>query len=388
MRISRYKQILSLISNSGPKSRNQFADSFDITLSGAKRLVDNLILKTILRKSGHSEPGRGRPTEFFEFNPDFVRCGIIYIGRATSKSALYDFAGKQLEVNVQQTDFSKDSKAFIGLLQQNVQDWLSQGRRASLKATAIVAGGVVNHANRTVSHLHPENGWQHIVLDEYLSAPFKGTVIAPYAYAAMTAEAALAGLKDVQDPSVFFHFGSNVVSAFSIRGHIHNGLGAIHGHLGHTPVPGNTLACYCGKEGCAETLISTEGIINQFKRAIKAGAENSIGEISLDNIIRGAAAADPLAQRILQESARIAGTLLSQSVNFFGPRYIVLGGTLFFQDRGVAERLANIIQDTIREKSFVPSADRAEVRISKLGIGSLITGGAIIARNRWIEENM
>ena len=386
MRISRYKKILSLISSSGPQSRTRLAEEFNITLSGTKRLVDELLEKGILERTGLQKGESGRPSELFYFNPGYGLLAAIEIGRTTSKAALFDLSNSMVEQHTCATDFSVLPRDFITGLWSRVSAWLALRPGHRLLSVGFAAGGVVSPARMTVAHLHPEKEWQAISLE---GLHFNGhrPVVAPYAVAALTAEAVEGGLADLRDNALFFHFGSNVVGAVLIEGKIYENTNASHGHLGHMPLHNNTLRCYCGNTGCAETLISTEGMVAQFQRAVAAGAANTLGSaVTLPAMIKAAAASDRLCLRIFEEAARIAGGLLAGPVNLLSPRHVVLGGEIFFNDKKLGERLVTIIRNAIREQSFYLNAESLTVRTSRLGNDSLIAGAALCARNQWIEN--
>lgn len=386
MRISRYSKILSFISSSGPQSRTRLAEEFNITLSGTKRLVDELLAKGILERTGIKQGESGRPSDLFYFSPGHGLLAALEIGRTTAKAALFDLSNRMIEQFTCATDFSMKPRDFITGLWSHVSGWLAARSDRKLLSVGLVVGGVVNPARMSVAHLHPEKEWQAISLE---GLDFNGhrPVVAPYAVAALTAEAVEGGLAALHDNALFFHFGSNVVGAALIQGRIYGNAKAPHGHLGHTPVAGNTLRCYCGNTGCAETLISTEGLVAQFQRAVEAGAVNTLGvEATLSAMIKAASGSDRLCMRIFEEAARIAGGLLAGPVNLLSPRHVVLGGEIFFNDRKLGERLVSVIRDTVRAQAFYMNAEPLEVRTSKLGNDSLISGAALCARNKWIED--
>ncbi len=384
MKISRYKKILSLISRSGPKSRVDFVNAFNLTLSGAKRVVDDLQARKLLVRIGQKQALLGRPSDIFDFNPEFGLLGALEIGKMWAHSALYDFSARQLKRREYRMDFSVSPQEFMMRLINDLQEWITEYPGRKLLSTAIAAGGIVNSSVRTIAYLNQNTAWQTICLDSIIPAGYiPAPTLISYATAALTAEARSGTLANVMETSLFFHLGSNAVSAFMINGQIYENSDAVPGQLAHIPLTGNTLHCYCGNVGCAEGLISTQGMLRQFEQAVHEGAVNTICDITIENMVRG----DRLSLRILENSCRIAGDLLAGAVNLLAPRYIVLGGLVFFLEPELGHRLKNIIEDSIREKSFPGNAEHLEVKLSSLVNESMITGAALAARNQWIEEN-
>ncbi|RYF02914.1 MAG: ROK family protein, partial [Deltaproteobacteria bacterium] len=61
--------------------------------------------------------------------------------------------------------------------------------------------------------------------------------------------------------------GTGVGGGVIFNGHVHSGPNSIGGEWGHTPlVVDGALDCYCGKQGCVETVLSGPGLLRDYRR--------------------------------------------------------------------------------------------------------------------------
>jgi len=165
--------------------------------------------------------------------------------------------------------------------------------------------------------------------------------------------------------------GTGVGGGIVFHGRLHEGPQHIAGEWGHNVLEPGGPACYCGKRGCVETLLSGPGLVNDYlacggaaqgrasvpyrdvpmPRAQEAqerpaggttpGMEEveqrreqlprtpgATGDVSLDAraIVELAATGDVLAESAMQRYLERFGRALSVVVNILDPDAIVLGG--------------------------------------------------------------
>jgi glucokinase len=95
-----------------------------------------------------------------------------------------------------------------------------------------------------------------------------------------------------------------------------------HGHMaGHISVRGSDLACYCGRVGCLEALVSASGLVAAAERA-------GLGAVSAQAVFEAAAQGDALATGLVQTLVGDLHLGLANYINLFAPDAIVLGGGL------------------------------------------------------------
>ncbi len=121
--------------------------------------------------------------------------------------------------------------------------------------------------------------------------------------------------------------GTGVGGGIAIRGEAWRGANAIGGEWGHIPLqtprdderPGP--ACYCGRFGCVETLLSGPGMLQEYNATSKPAA-------NVQEILARAAAGEAQAEAALARYEDRLARCLATVINILDPSVIVLGGGL------------------------------------------------------------
>ncbi|MEM6533963.1 MAG: ROK family protein [Myxococcota bacterium] len=114
--------------------------------------------------------------------------------------------------------------------------------------------------------------------------------------------------------------GTGVGGGWCVNGQILNGLQGIAGEWGHTPLePETGPACYCGRRGCVETLLSGPGLLRDYR--------SSGGQVvATAEVVERAAAGESLARAVLDRYIARLGRALATVINIVDPDIVVLGG--------------------------------------------------------------
>lgn len=121
--------------------------------------------------------------------------------------------------------------------------------------------------------------------------------------------------------------GTGVGGGIVFNGHVHAGAQHIAGEWGHNMLEADGPACYCGRRGCVETLISGPGLARDY---VAHGGDE---RCDAAEIARRARAGETLAEEAMQRFLARFGRALSVVVNILDPDVIVLGGGLSNIDR-------------------------------------------------------
>lgn len=393
MKISRYKPILKILSQYGPQSRSEFQKAFDITLSGSKRLIDVLLKREIVLRTGETYSSGGRPSELFDFNPEFAYLGAIEIGRAATFVALFDFCGHKIKGAEFPTDFDKTPDEVLNELSNKLLSWSNDLDKDRELYVSIATGGIVEKTNKTnikyISFPSKNKKWLKFEPTKILKDKFKNIIsIVPYADACLIAESRNGVLSGNTESSFLFHLGSDVVSSFRHFGHIHKSQYGMAGQIAHVPIYGNNLKCFCGNIGCAETLLSTYNIVEQLKKAYNVTENYSLGEIiSLQTLIDGASKKNNICLGLLETIAQNVATLIGPAINLLGPSHVLFSGRLFTTNSSIGKQLQKLVTNALKDHAYPPNIQNTKFNISELGEDAIITGAALSARNRWINDN-
>lgn len=120
--------------------------------------------------------------------------------------------------------------------------------------------------------------------------------------------------------------GTGTGAGIAVDGRVLVGPNRLAGEWGHNPLPWPPadeprLACYCGQQGCVETLVSGPGIAQDHAR-LHGGAHTA------QQIAAAAEAGDADAQATLARWHQRLARALAGVINLLDPDVIVLGGGL------------------------------------------------------------
>ncbi len=114
--------------------------------------------------------------------------------------------------------------------------------------------------------------------------------------------------------------GSGVGGGIVMEGKVWNGCHGIAGEWGHNYLDDSGGACYCGKTGCVETIISGPAL-QRFYAGI-TGNNFTLKEI----VLRYEQNSDDAATQTIQRLCRFFGKAVSVVTNLLDPDIIVVGG--------------------------------------------------------------
>ena len=126
--------------------------------------------------------------------------------------------------------------------------------------------------------------------------------------------------------------GSGVGGGLVVNGKVINGRHGIAGEWGHIYLDEEGEACYCGKYGCVETILSGPALQRYYQK--QSGQTKNLKEIM------GSLETDQFAQQTMDRLLYFFGKGLSAIVNIIDPDVIVIGGGVgnvaALYDQGIA----------------------------------------------------
>lgn len=158
--------------------------------------------------------------------------------------------------------------------------------------------------------------------------------------------------------------GTGVGGGVVVGGRVLNGSQGIAGEWGHNVLEPGGRACYCGKSGCVETVLSGPSLERFYGE--QTGTNRRLPEI-MERL-----GEDPAADMTLERLCSKFGEALAVVVNILDPDVIVLGGGV-----GNIEQLHTQGRASLERFIFNPSP-RAELRAPLLGDSAGVFGAAML----------
>ncbi len=140
--------------------------------------------------------------------------------------------------------------------------------------------------------------------------------------------------------------GTGVGGGVVVNGSLLEGLHGIAGEWGHNPLRGETSPCYCGRQGCIETVFAGPSL-ERFYR------EQTGETLRLPEIAARAAAGEAAAVATLERLREKFGEAIAVVLNILDPHAIVIGG-------GVGN--IDLLYEEATREAVLPHTFNSEVR--------------------------
>ena len=166
---------------------------------------------------------------------------------------------------------------------------------------------------------------------------------------------AMLGAVPAQLPSAKVVFGiimgTGVGGGVFVNGQILNGRHGIAGEWGHNFLDPSGGACYCGRVGCVEKILSGTSLENFYFQ--QTGKKKKLKTIADERLI------DPAAAQTMQRLHHFFGKAVANVINILDPDAIVIGGGVGNIDsiytEGVAEASKFIFNNRLETKIMKPA---------------------------------
>lgn len=178
---------------------------------------------------------------------------------------------------------------------------------------------------------------------------------------------------------VYLTLSTGVGGGAVIDGRLHEGAAGNGGEFGHVVVRHRGRDCACGRRGCLETYASGTSIAARARERLADRPDSALAahgpQVRAEHVTEAAAAGDPLARELWDETVDVLADAVADVVNLFEPDLVVLGG-------GVTTSVAPLLEPVrraVRERAMAPAARTAEVHLSSLGAQVCLAGAAAAA---------
>ncbi len=159
--------------------------------------------------------------------------------------------------------------------------------------------------------------------------------------------------------------GTGCGGGMVFRGAVWTGPQAIAGEWGHMSIDPAGPECYCGKQGCVETLISGGGLERRWR---ERGGESR----RLPEIVAAARRGEPQAAAFMQDAYVHFGRALANLISILDPEIVVLGGGVSNVDEWYTEGVAQVARHVFSDSLETPIVKHT------LGDSAGVIGAALV----------
>jgi predicted NBD/HSP70 family sugar kinase len=309
-------------------SRQRIAAQTGLSLATVATLVGELLAAGVLVDVGF-EDTTGRPRGLVSVDPAGVLIGVD-VAETYVRVDLFDVALRFLGGVEEQVHPEEN-------LPEHVVSHIVSGVRAVLEHARVpverVLGAGISVPGQVdrrggVSVFAPNWNWHDVPLRDllaerldirmYLDNPLRAEVVAELWFGASH------GREDI----IVLNLGTGVGAGLAFRGALHRGATNSAGEWGHTTLVMDGRPCRCGGRGCVEAYVGAPGIIAHLREldpdSPMLDARDQTATIGA--LASGVDAGDPVALKVLAETARYLGAAIANLINLLNPETIILSG--------------------------------------------------------------
>lgn len=362
-------------------SVSHICDQLDLSIPSVTKLLNELTEAGWIEKKGEGASKGGRKPVMLGLVAGLFYILCIDIELFAVKIALFDNTLK-LEGRIDFVANLSKTREDISILKQKADELLASAglSKDQLIGVSICMPGLVSE-QKGDSFFYLKDPYSNQSLVNYFESLFNlPAIIQNDVNAAAQGELKHGKAKGVKDALVLlmdWGLGLGII----MDGKVRKGSLGFSGEIGHIPFDYNGELCYCGKQGCLETIASGNALIRLAKEGIKSGQHSIIYELchqELDNIepkliIEAANKGDLFAIKLLSQVGSAIGKGISTLIQIFNPALIVLEGRI-----AAAEQYITLpMLQSINTYCMTQIREHTQIAVSQLSDQANLIGCAV-----------
>jgi glucokinase len=310
----------------------------------------------------------------------------VDLGGTKIDTALVDSSGRILSSHYRLVSPEKDPDSTIAGIIDSANICLKEAGEQSA-ALGVGVAGQIDKVQGLVRNSPNLPGWNNVPLGPRLAAGcglpvFINNDVRLYTWGEWQFGSGK-GLRDMVCLIVGTGIGGGVISG----GCLLEGSRNTAGELGHMTVVAGGRKCRCAGEGCLEAYAGGWAIAERTRDAVSANPQAGQTLIDIAGDISGITSVtlseayrrgDPLAQRLLKDTAKYLAAGIVSIVNIFNPSLIILGGSVIL---GLPD-LVPAAEKRVRSLALPTPLEDLRISLGALGNKAGVIGAAGYARSR------
>lgn len=366
------RTVFEALLHHSPISRAHLAKLTGLSKQTMSEVVDAFEQQGLVRRVGRTRGNVGRTAVLYELSPTGGHVLGIDLGAQQLTVALADIAGRVLAELHEPTDSRGGTWAIEQIAR--LSDHLAREHHTHLsriRSIVLATPGVVNPRSGAIELAPNITGLDHInvvgLLAEKLGSP---VVCENDINLALLGEIWHGCAQNVANVA-FLALGSGVGLGLYINERLVRGENGAAGEIAYLPIGGDPLQAEARAQGCLEYHVGAAGVVRRYREA--GGPEVE----SVRQVFERAQAGDPIATRVVAETARLVALAAATVIATVDPKLLVLGGAVGAR-ADFADQVARLL---------VQLAPRpVEIRTSILGRRAGVVGALSVALRRLHDE--
>ena len=187
------------------------------------------------------------------------------------------------------------------------------------------------------------------------------------------------------DDFAYVKIATGIGSGHMSGGRLFRGANGVAGEIGHMAIDPHGEPCVCGLRGCLTTFIGSQALLDRAARLRSEHPESPLvqDEPTVALLEQATLAGDPLATRLVEDTAEKLGIAIASMLNLMNPAKVILGGSL----TQVGEALLTPLRETVRRRTLVSSLDGSAIVASELGPRAGAVGAATMVLEAALNDS-
>ncbi|MFE5022297.1 ROK family protein [Streptomyces sp. NPDC056656] len=325
---NRYAVLRHLIAKS-PASRGELAEATGLSQATVATLVGELTALGLLVEVGFEESAGGRPRSLVAVDAAGGALIGVDVAETYVHAELFDLAlGVVARAEEELRPGESAPEQVVGRIAAAVGAVVTTAgprRPPRVLGVGVTMPGQVDR-ERGVAVRAANWGWRDVPLTALLAERFPYPVHLDNPLRAATLAELWFGAARGRDDSVVINLGTGVGAGLALGGSLHRGVTNSAGEWGHTTLVLDGRPCRCGDSGCVEAYVGAPAIMRTLRELAPESTLSTDDDqtSTIGALGRAAAGGDPVALRVVRETARHLGAAVADLVNLLNPEVIVL----------------------------------------------------------------
>jgi predicted NBD/HSP70 family sugar kinase len=330
--------MLALLARRGPLSRAEIAELLDMSPATITQSTKRLLTEGLLVQEPPRPSQGGRPSIPLSLVPEAAHAVGIQVAHEHVTGVI-----SRLDAEVVHSfrrDFDPAAPEAVATLTDLVRAEIGELERRGLplSGVGVAVPGIVEPETGTL-RMSVRLGWTGLPLAAHLRQALGVPVFVDNDISAVTAAERLYGPGADEADFLLAAIGQGIGLGMVLDGAPYRGAAGAAGEFGHMPVQADGPECVCGNRGCLESMVSTEALLRDARKAGIISAE-----AGLDDLDSAARAGDPAATDLLDTAGTLLGRALAGVINLLGPRSVVVVGEITALWHHLREPLHRVLQ--------------------------------------------
>ncbi|MGW0965676.1 ROK family transcriptional regulator [Streptomyces sp. NPDC002516] len=376
---NRYGVLRQIIAAS-PTSRQELAAATGLSLATVATLVGELLDLGMLTEVGFEDSAGGRPRGLVAVDAAGGALIGVDIAETYVRVELFDLA---LDVLARADEDMRPGESrpeqVVGHVAAAVSSVLARAgvENARVLGVGVSVPGQVDR-DTGIAEYAPNWDWHDVPLRDLLAERIAHPIHLDNPLRACTVAELWFGAARGRGDAVVVNLGTGVGAGLAFGGGLHRGVSNSAGEWGHTTLVLDGRLCHCGNHGCVETYVGAPGIMLNLRELSPGSALLHPGDqtATVEALAAGVAAQDPVALKVVRDTARYLGAGISDLVNLLNPEVVVLSSWVA---AALGEPLLREVREAVATHALRRPLAATEIVLSPIPTDPVCLGAATFA---------